>query len=198
MDSGPRCSALALMRGRVMKVRCSANGPRRQSLALGTGIAGALLLSALWACSSATLRSAGGFRDQNRSNIERLVIGMPRDQVVSIMGTAALPRPLGTEGSGQVRTERDSLGVTRVQVLTRSSAPALYNPMRTGTYEAGGHAWEVLFYYVRLIEDDGVVSDDELEPVVLRDGRLAGVGWSYWEETADREGIPIGRDASEP
>jgi multiple sugar transport system substrate-binding protein/raffinose/stachyose/melibiose transport system substrate-binding protein len=69
--------------------------------------------------------------------------------------------------------------------------PSLYNPMRTGTYEVGEHTWEVLFYYARLVEDDGVVSDDELEPVVLKDGFLAGVGWAYWRDVAAQEGIRL-------
>ena len=141
------------------------------------------------------MQSASGFREANQANVSRLSPGMSRDQVVSIMGTQALPRPLGTEGSGQARTERDSMGVVQVQILTGSNAPALYNPMRTGTYEAGEHTWEVLFYYARLIEDDGVVSDDELEPVVLRDGFLAGVGWVYWREVASEEGIPFELEA---
>jgi len=148
-----------------------------------------------WACSSATMQSAGGFREANQANFARLTPGMSRNEVVSIMGTQALPNPLGTEGSGQVRTERDSMGVAQVQVLTGSSAPALYNPMRTGTYEAGEHSWEVLFYYARLVEDDGVVTDDELEPVVLRDSFLAGVGWAYWREVAAEEGISLELEA---
>jgi hypothetical protein len=142
-----------------------------------------------WACSTATLQSAGGFREENQTNLARLTPGMSRDQVVSIMGTQSLPRPLGTEGSGQARTERDSMGVTQVQILTGSNAPSLYNPMRTGIYEVGEHTWEVLFYYARLVKDDGVASDDELEPVVLKDGFLAGLGWVYWRDVAAREGI---------
>ena len=41
------------------------------------------------------------------------------------------------------------------------------------------------------VEDDGVVSDDELEPVVLKDGFLAGVGWAYWRDVAAQEGIRL-------
>jgi len=143
-----------------------------------------------WACSSAALQSAGGFREANQTNIARLTAGMSREQVLSIMGSQSLPRPLGTEGSGQPRTERDSMGVTQVQI-TGSNAPSLYNPMRTGTYEVGEHTWEVLFYYARLVEDDGIVSDDELEPVVLKNGFLAGLGWVYWRDVAAREGISL-------
>jgi hypothetical protein len=141
------------------------------------------------------MQSAGGFRDQNRTNVERLSPGMPRDQVVSIMGTRDLPRPLGTEGSSAARTERDTMGVTRVQLPLGSKAPALYNPMRTGTYETGADTWEVLLYYVRMVDDDGVVSDEELEPVVLKNGFLAGVGWTFWTATAGREGIRLDLEA---
>jgi hypothetical protein len=150
---------------------------------------------AILACSSATMQSAGGFREENRANIERLTPGMTRGMVVSIMGTQSVPRPLGTEGSGQARTERDTMGVTHVQILTGSNAPALYNPMRTGSYQAGDHTWEVLFYYVRLVEDDGVVSEDEMEPIVIKDGFLVGVGWVYWRETAAQEGIRLDLEA---
>ncbi len=199
MDTGTRRPALALMlRRRLITAQRMSGGPGSRRHSLTAGVAVVLVSAMPWACSSATMQSAGGFRDANRSNVERLTPGMPRDQVVSTMGTQSLSRPLGTEGSGQARTERDSMGVTQIQFPTGSSAPALYNPMRTGTYEAGEHTWEVLFYYVRLAEDDGVVSDDELEPVVLRDGFLAGVGWSYWTEIARQEGIRFDLESPSP
>lgn len=182
MDPGTRCATMALIQS------------RRLTACIAVGV----LASMPSACSSASMQSAGGFRETNHANVARLTPGMSRDQVLSIMGTQSLPHPLGTEGSGQARTERDSMGVTQVQILTGSNAPALYNPMRTGTYEVGGHTWEVLFYYARLVEDDGVVSDDELEPVVLRDGFLAGVGWVYWREIAAEEGIRLEREATPP
>ena len=180
MDAGTRCATMALIESRRL----------RACIAVG------VLASMPSACSSASMQSAGGFRETNQANVARLTPGMSRDQVLSTMGAQSLPHPLGTEGSGQARTERDSMGVTQVQILTGSNAPALYNPMRTGTYEVGGHTWEVLFYYARLVEDDGVVSDDELEPVVLRDGFLAGVGWTYWREVADEERIPLELEAT--
>jgi len=160
------------------------------------GIAGIVLLAA---CASATTRTAGGFREQNRVNVQRLAVGMSRDQVLSIMGTESLERPAGTEGSGAVRTEQDTLGVTQVQIPLGARAPSLYNPMRSATFEADGRSWEVLYYYVRMVEDDDRVTDDELEPVVLRNGYLAGLGWAYWSEAARETGIPLERpDSAEP
>lgn len=204
MDTGPRCTPLALVSGTGPRsVRGGPGAPRDVRRGLTACVAVGVMAWLPWACSSATLQSAGGFREENQTNISRLTPGMPRDQVVAIMGSQSLPRPLGTEGSGQARTERDSMGVAQVQILTGSNAPSLYNPMRTGIYEVGEHTWEVLFYYARLVEDDGVVSDDELEPVVLKDGFLAGLGWVYWRDVATQEGIilelepdPNGRESS--
>ena len=192
MDTGSRRAALAPVSGTGLRsVRAGPGLPRDLGRRLTACLAVGLVAGIPWACSSATLQSAGGFREDNQANIARLTPGMSRDQVVSIMGSRSLPSPLGTEGSGQARTERDSMGVAQVQIVTGSNAPSLYNPMRTGTYEVGEHAWEVLFYYARLVEDDGVVSDDELEPVVLKDGFLAGVGWAYWRDVAAQEGIRL-------
>ena len=142
-------------------------------------------------CSSATLQSADGFRSANRMKLERLTVGMPRNEVVSIMGTESI-RPMGTEGSSGARTERDTMGVTQVQFPLGARGPTLYNPMRTAMFEQDGQFWEVLYYYVRLMEDDGVIADDELEPVVLLDGYLAGIGWLYWTDAARQHGIDLG------
>lgn len=152
----------------------------RRTVALASAIAWA----AMGGCSSATLQTASEFREDNQLGIGRLVPGMSRDEVIAIMGTRTLASPLGSEAGGPARTDRDTLGVTQVQIPLGSRAPALYNPMRSGTWESDTGTWEVLFYYARLVADDGVVSDDELEPVVLLDGYLAGVGWDYWKQVA--------------
>ena len=92
------------------------------------------LVASLEACSSATLQSASGFRDENRANVERLSTGMARAEVIDIMGTRSLPNPLGTEAGGVARTARDTNAVTQVQIPLGSTAPALYNPMRSATW----------------------------------------------------------------
>ena len=84
------------------------------------------------------------------------------------------------------------MGVTQVQFPLGARGPALYNPMRTAMFDQDDRSWEVLYYYVRLVEDDGVIADDELEPVVLLDGYLAGIGWRYWTDAARQHEIDIG------
>ena len=173
------------MSDRDLAAACS-RGRRRMTLTA----AALLALVAAEACSSATLQTAEGFRSRNRENVERLTVGMPRDEVIAIMGTNSM-RPLGTEGSGAVRTAADTMGVQQVQIPLGARGPTLYNPMRTATYEQADQTWEVLFYYTRLVEDDGQISDDELTPVVFLDGYLTGFGWQYWNEAARSAGLEI-------
>ena len=77
-----------------------------------------------------------------------------------------------------------------LQVPIGGPRPVLQNPHRNELYEAAGSDWEVLFYYTRVVDDDGQVTDDELTPVVLRDGTLVGIGWEYWAEQASLYAIP--------
>lgn len=114
---------------------------------------------------------------------------MTRDEVLEIMGTDSPGRAVGSEGDGLLRTERDTVGVTQLQVPVGATGPELYNPMRTAVYRSEEGTWEVLYYYTRMTRDDGTVTDDELTPIVLLDGRLVGVGWDYWREVAPRSGL---------
>lgn len=150
-----------------------------------------VVLASAGCASSATFRSASSFREENRRNLARLAIGMSRDEVIEVMGLETIGRPFGTEGSGPIRTEEDSLGVTQVQVPVGARGPLLQNPHRTGTYLTEGHSWEVLFYYTDMVLDDDRISDEELTPVVLRDGLLAGVGWDYWLAAAAAAGVVL-------
>ena len=175
-----------------MATPVSARSTRRRRVTRSEVLAVVLgVLVGVGGCSSATLQSADGFRAANRTKLERLTVGMPRNEIVAIMGTESI-RPLGTEGSSGARTERDSMGVTQVQFPLGARGPALYNPMRTAMFDQDDRSWEVLYYYVRLVEDDGVIADDELEPVVLLDGYLAGIGWRYWTDAARQHEIDIG------
>jgi hypothetical protein len=146
------------------------------------------------ACAPAMLQSAQDFREKNRENVARLRIGLSRTQVLSVMGTGSPGRPLGSETGGVARTEQDTMGVTRVQIPLGSRGPILQNPMRTATYTTPDSRWEVLFYYTDLVEDDGLVTEDELTPLVLRDDVLIGMGWEFWEQEARSNGFEIDRD----
>ncbi len=114
---------------------------------------------------------------------------MTRNQVFDIMGTKTASVS-GTETSGPVGVAQDSLGVSQVQIPVGGPRPVLQNPHRSELYRAGGSDWEVLFYYTSVVRNDGLVTDDELTPVVLQDNRLTGWGWDYWAEQVSLFGIP--------
>lgn len=107
-------------------------------------------------------------RAGNRSKLVQLQRGMGRSDVLDLMGTEPV----------QVR---DAWAV--VQTIN--------NPYRTEMYVAVGHNIEVLYYYTDLKAADNAITDDELTPLVLRDGQLDGWGWSYLTDVAAKYEIRL-------
>lgn len=168
--------------------RPGSRGARRPTARL---IAAGLLAASV----AAGCATAGGFRERNRESIERLDVGMTRTEVLDLMGTESV-QAAGTE-AGAFGISDDTLSVSRVEIPVGGRRPVLQNPHRNEIYEAGGHEWEVLFYYTDLVTDDGLVTDDELTPVVLRDGVVTGWGWSFLAGQVDAYGIPAAVPAFE-
>ena len=90
----------------------------------------------------------------NRSRLSQLSKGMSRAQVLKIMGTDTL----------------------------RSRAPrGISNPWRTESFQGqSGKSYEVIYYYTAVRTRDGVVSEDELTPIVLANGKLVGWGNTFF------------------
>lgn len=103
-------------------------------------------------------------RAENREHLNRLSPGMSKAEVLSVMGT-------------DTRRIRGGERIT--------------NPYRTEFYHGGGSEWEILLYYTDEKRDDNAITDDELTPLVLRDGRLDGWGWSYWQGAIKKYEIRI-------
>lgn len=117
--------------------------------------------------------TASSVRSENRMNLLNLRAGMDREQVLEVMG-------VGERKTYDSRT-------------TWGAGETLSNPYRTEMYTAGGHHWEILYYYTDIKADDGAISDDELTPLILKDGVLDGWGWTYWQDVAQRYDITIRR-----
>jgi hypothetical protein len=131
----------------------------------------AMLLVILSASACATGNS---FRAENRMKLLQLSPGMSKKEVLDVMGT----------------------GEQRVCCPIRT----VTNPHRTEAYSAGGSRFEVLYYYTEKKTDSSHdpyssnasnVQDDELLPIVLKDGKLEGWGWSFWNDTVNRYEIRI-------
>jgi len=65
------------------------------------------------------------------------------------------------------------------------------NPYRTSAFEVDGKQIEVLWYHTDVKAEDDAITDDELTPVVLTDGRVTGWGWDYWQDTATKYEIRL-------
>jgi len=103
---------------------------------------------------------AGKVRNKNRENLNRLSVGMTKEEVLKVMGTKTL-RGGGIYGTGKIS-----------------------NPYRTETLLSGDGktTLEVLFYYTDKKKADGAITDDELTPLVLKEGKLIGWGWSFIDQ----------------
>ena len=110
-----------------------------------------VLLSLILAgCSSLYLDTSDLLRDQNKENLKKLSAGQPKNLVMELMGTDP------------------SKGVFMW----------IDNPYRTEVLAGkDGKTYEVLYYYTDMKTRDDKITDDELTPVVLQDGKL--VGWGY-------------------
>lgn len=148
-----------------------------------------LRFAALMAAASAACTSAINFREANRRTLQKLHVGMDRSEVLALMGVGEHRQFTGSETRGPVGTGRDSMGVMSVQIPVGGNAPILYDPHRSETYESEDSSWEVLYYYTHVTRDDGLVTEDELTPIVLRDGIVTGWGWTHWAAQNSRHGL---------
>lgn len=104
-----------------------------------------------------------GVRAGNRSRLNSLSLGMDKVEVLDVMGT----------GTKYAQGDR------------------ITNPYRTEAYQAGGSTWEVLLYYTDIKREDGAITDDELTPIVLKDGKVDGWGWMYWQGIVQKYEIRV-------
>jgi hypothetical protein len=116
------------------------------------------------------------FRAQNRASLLRLHRGMPRDSVLAIMGV----------GSVEISNKWE-VGL----VNPRRRDWTLTNPHRTETLSGPADTLEVLFYYTDVKRSDDAITDDELTPLVIKDGRLIGWGYSFLDDSVQKYEIRI-------
>ncbi|MBN1493748.1 MAG: DUF3192 domain-containing protein [Candidatus Omnitrophica bacterium] len=113
-------------------------------------------------CLSLAFTAPEELRTQNRSNLIKLQPGMPKVQVVSIMGT------------------------TTAEDFDESGTYAINNPYKTETLEGKKKLFEVLYYHTELKERDRSLDNEELTPLVLCDNKLLGWGWPFLREIVQK------------
>ena len=104
-------------------------------------------------------------RTENRENLAKLEVGTDKAEVLEIMGT---------------------------ETKSGSSMGPINNPYRTGTMKGNNEeVYEILYYYTDVTDLDGAITDDELTPLVLEDGKLIGWGWSFIDEDLQKLQVEV-------
>ena len=107
--------------------------------------------------------SHGSLRDENRANLMRLEIGMSKEQLLITMGDKT-----ATAIDGKVS-----------------------NPYKREIIQAkDGTSYDVIYYYTEFYVP-GATIDSCLTPIVLKDGKILGWGWSFLEDSDLKKTIII-------
>ena len=112
---------------------------------------------------------------------------MTKAEVLEIMGTDSIqtykkPALPSNKGSKKISDE------TRA----RYRSERITNPFRTETsHTADGVSVEILMYYTDTLNVDGAITDDELTPLVIEGGVLAGWGWVFLDQNVERYRIKL-------
>lgn len=128
----------------------------------------ATALACLFASCTTPGEGLDAARAANRSKLLSLTVGMDRATVLKTMGTTPY-------------YARD----------LRSIVATINNPYRTEMYQSSGHYFEVLYYYTDRKSADDAITDDELTPLVMKDGSLDGWGWAYVKDVSAKYEIRL-------
>jgi hypothetical protein len=112
---------------------------------------------------------------------------MTKARVLEIMGTESVQ----TYKKSALPSKK---GSKRVSDETRAlyRGKQINNPYRTeANRTADGVSVEILFYYTDQRESDGAITDDELTPLVIEDGVLAGWGWNFLDQNVEKYRIEL-------
>lgn len=109
------------------------------------------LLMAVLLISGCTTISLYRTLKPNRENLQKLSIGMTKEQVLETMGTEPF--------------------------IWNNMTIA--NPFRVSMLRSSDSMYEVFYYVVKVVTDDGIIDENELIPIVLENGKLVGWGWDY-------------------
>ena len=118
--------------------------------------------------------SLNKFRTTNRQNLNRLSVGMSKNEVHQVMGNE--PIKANIEPTGVV-----IYGINRIN-----------NPYRSETFKGkDGKNYAVLFYYTDEKNKDHAITDDELTPIVLLDDKVVGWGWGFLNDSVSKYHMQI-------
>lgn len=97
--------------------------------------------------------------------IEKLLLGVSREEALALIGRTI------------------TVGYELMEGTTDEYRPTTSpNPYRSQQITKGGAVYQVDYYLTRVTKADGVISDDELTPLVFQDNKMIGKGWKFFDE----------------
>ncbi|MEJ2548575.1 MAG: DUF3192 domain-containing protein [Gemmatimonadota bacterium] len=115
---------------------------------------------------------ASGFetvKSENRAKLYRLERGQTREQVLEEMGTEPQEYNKGVFGHSGI----------------------VPNPYDQEVHELGGDKVEIFYYATHIENTDGLITNDELTPLVLVDDILVGWGWTYLDAFVEQNDLTL-------
>ncbi len=98
-------------------------------------------------------------RDQNCANLEKLSLGITKNETLEIMGNS------------------------KIECLAGKEPVTVSQPFKSETKGWENQEYEILYYYTHVKQKDRQITDDELTPIIFNSGKLIGWGWNFYEET---------------
>jgi hypothetical protein len=102
----------------------------------------------------------------NRENLNKLSIGITKEQALQIMGSTTFVSSSSFFNSFFGSGEQEK-------------AMVINNPYRSEILPVKDKTLEVIYYVTDVKKNDGAITDDELTPLVFDDGKLIGWGQSF-------------------
>ena len=104
-------------------------------------------------------------RAYNRERLGYLSVGMPKSEVLRVMGN---------------------------KTFVTFEGWVVNNPYRTEVrQDDNGTVMEVLYYYTDVRSRDDAVSEDELTPIILVNDKVIGWGWTFFNDKVQKQQIQL-------
>lgn len=100
--------------------------------------------------------------DSGITNIRHVYLGMNYKEVVRIMGDEVI---IGYEVDKQIEGVYNPITIS--------------NPHKLEVLRDDQKTYEIVYYFSKIVKADGIISDDELTPLVFFEENLVGKGWDY-------------------
>ena len=145
-------------------------------------IASVMGLLALTACSASNVATFTSYPTPDKNldlaalnvaHLKTLTVGQSREEVLERMQADPVEGCIkwGWSTWAQIQRAMGWLPCEKREVIR--------SPYQTQTLEQGGMRYEVLFYYTGGVDAEGMISNKQLTPVIIENGKLSGWGWEH-------------------